>query len=163
MRGVHRECLVKKIRHMHSDLAICAWALPPPVFLRFTSPSTTLCAASSEQEEWVTTTANTVVGASGSGETFNLPSVLPPGGFPPSFQAAKAALKRKYRHLRRALGKDGMLFADEIFEIRPLEGEIWARSEIEVSVSQRLDISSNMKEVESSCPPSTSKVPVTWR
>lgn len=53
-------------------------------------------------------------------------------GFPPSFQAAQAALKRKYRHLRRALGKDGMLFADEIFEIRPLQGEIWARSEIEV-------------------------------
>lgn len=53
-------------------------------------------------------------------------------GLPPSYQAAQAALKRKYRHLRRALGKDGMLFADEIFEIRPLEGEIWARSEIEV-------------------------------
>ncbi|CAM9527029.1 unnamed protein product, partial [Laminaria digitata] len=53
---------------------------------------------------------------------------------PPSFQAAQAALKRKYRHLRRALGKDGMLFADEIFEIRPLEGDIWARSEIEVTV-----------------------------
>ena len=53
---------------------------------------------------------------------------------PPSFQAAQAALKRKYRHLRRALGKDGMLFADEIFEIRPLEGEIWAQSEIEVTV-----------------------------
>lgn len=52
---------------------------------------------------------------------------------PPSFQAALAALKRKYRHLRRALSKDGMLFADEIFEIRPLEGEIWARSEIEVT------------------------------
>ncbi|CAN0131790.1 unnamed protein product, partial [Ectocarpus sp. 12 AP-2014] len=52
----------------------------------------------------------------------------------PSFQAAQAALKRKYRHLRRALGKDAMLFADEIFEIRPLEGEIWARSEIEVTV-----------------------------
>lgn len=53
---------------------------------------------------------------------------------PPSIQAAQAALKRKYRHLRRALGKDGMLFADEIFEIRPLEGEIWARSEIEVQL-----------------------------
>lgn len=55
-------------------------------------------------------------------------------GLPPSFQAAQAALKRKYRHLRRALGKDAMLFADEIFEIRPLEGEIWAQSEIEVTV-----------------------------
>lgn len=55
-------------------------------------------------------------------------------GLPPSFQAAQAALKRKYRHLRRALGKDAMLFADEIFEIRPLDGEIWARSEIEVTV-----------------------------
>lgn len=41
-------------------------------------------------------------------------------------------MKRKYRHLRRALEKDRMLFADEIFEIRPLEGDIWARSEIEV-------------------------------
>ncbi|CAM9965954.1 unnamed protein product, partial [Ectocarpus fasciculatus] len=51
-----------------------------------------------------------------------------------SDKAAQAALKRKYRHLRRALGKDAMLFADEIFEIRPLEGEIWARSEIEVTV-----------------------------
>lgn len=58
-------------------------------------------------------------------------------GFPPSFQAAQAALKRKYRHLRRALGKDGMLFADEIFEIRPLQGEIWARSEIEVGRTER--------------------------
>lgn len=91
------------------------------------------------QEEWATATASTFV-ASGEvandsfrkpgGQTLKPHSVV--AGLPPSFQAAQAALKRKYRHLRRALGKDGMLFADEIFEIRPLEGDIWARSEIEV-------------------------------
>lgn len=91
------------------------------------------------QEEWATATASTFA-ASGevANGSFRNPArqTLKPhsvvAGLPPSFQAAQAALKRKYRHLRRALGKDGMLFADEIFEIRPLEGDIWARSEIEV-------------------------------
>lgn len=115
------------------------------------------------QEEWATATASTVIamgagsgggggGGGGTGEettnsswpspkaarapaiTATAPAIAASVWLPPSFQAAQAALKRKYRHLRRALGKDGMLFADEIFEIRPLEGEIWARSEIEVTV-----------------------------
>lgn len=72
-------------------------------------------------------------------------------GFPPSFQAAQAALKRKYRHLRRALGKDGMLFADEIFEIRPLQGEIWARSEIEVGQGRYLQRSDTQLPVTGEC------------
>ncbi|CAM9551896.1 unnamed protein product [Chrysoparadoxa australica] len=61
----------------------------------------------------------------------------PPGNvasLPPALKAQQAALKRKYRQLRRALEEDQMLFADEIFEIRPITGEIWAKSEIEVTV-----------------------------
>lgn len=96
------------------------------------------------QEEWTTATASTVAALGGGGQAAGAGAAGAEGGMvpaprggavlPPSFQAAQAALKRKYRHLRRALGKDGMLFADEIFEIRPLEGEIWAQSEIEVTV-----------------------------
>ncbi|CAM9537178.1 unnamed protein product [Discosporangium mesarthrocarpum] len=58
---------------------------------------------------------------------------------PPSFKVAQAALRRKYRHLGRALAQDSMLFADEIFEIRPLTGDIWAKSEIEVTIFFRPD------------------------
>jgi len=65
--------------------------------------------------------------------------VAPTGGqkFPPALRALQAALRRKYRHLRRALEEDNMLFADEVFEILPLTGEIWANSEIEVTVKFR--------------------------
>ena len=58
---------------------------------------------------------------------------------PAHARAARAALARKYRHLRRALEDDQMAFADQNFEIKPLSGEIWANSEIEVAVTFRPD------------------------
>ena len=61
------------------------------------------------------------------------------GMIPPAARAARAGLTRKYRHLRRALQEDGMAFADENFEIKPLSGEIWANSEIEVTITFRPD------------------------
>ena len=39
---------------------------------------------------------------------------------PAHARAARAALVRKYRHLRRALEDDQMAFADQNFEIKPL-------------------------------------------
>ena len=53
--------------------------------------------------------------------------------------ARSAALSRKYRHLRRALQEDQMGFADQNFEIKPMTGEIWANSEIEVTITFRPD------------------------
>jgi hydrocephalus-inducing protein len=52
---------------------------------------------------------------------------------PPTARAALSALKRKYRHLRRALNEDAMLFADDSFELRPLSGEVWANSSVQVT------------------------------
>ncbi|CAM9191035.1 unnamed protein product, partial [Phaeothamnion confervicola] len=54
-----------------------------------------------------------------------------------AFHAARAALRRKYRHLREALDADGMLFVDRAFELSPLRGEVWARSETMVTVAFR--------------------------
>jgi len=57
-------------------------------------------------------------------------------------QAAKdeeAKLVRKYRLLRNALEKDEMRFVDDIFEISPILGQVWAHSEIEISVCFRPD------------------------
>ena len=48
-------------------------------------------------------------------------------------RAAKSSLVRKYRNLRVALENDPMLFVDDIFDITPCEGMVWAKSEIEVS------------------------------
>lgn len=50
-------------------------------------------------------------------------------------RAALATLKRKYRNLRLALQNDNMSFVDNIFDVTPLEGQVWANSEIEVTVS----------------------------
>eukprot|EP01032_Pedospumella_encystans_P008479 gene8479-10061_t len=50
-----------------------------------------------------------------------------------------AALVRKYRNLRKALEKDDMQFVDDIFEITPTEGQVWAHSEVEISVCFRPD------------------------
>jgi len=60
-------------------------------------------------------------------------------GVPAKVRVARAALSRKYRHLRRALEEDSMGFADNNFEIKPMTGEIWANSEIEVTVTFRPD------------------------
>ena len=54
-------------------------------------------------------------------------------------RAEEAALVRKYRNLRRALEMDPMHFVDDIFEISPVEGLIWANSELEITVSFRPD------------------------
>ena len=51
----------------------------------------------------------------------------------------EAKLLRKYRLLRNALEKDDMRFVDDIFEISPLFGQVWAHSEIEISVCFRPD------------------------
>eukprot|EP00606_Chrysophyceae_sp_TOSAG23-5_P000584 GSChrysophyteH2.ASY1.ANO1.693.1 assembled CDS len=50
-------------------------------------------------------------------------------------RAEEASLVRKYRNLRRALEVDSMLFVDDIFDISPTEGQVWANSELEVTVS----------------------------
>lgn len=49
-------------------------------------------------------------------------------------KAAFAALVRKYRNLHTALDSDPMLFVDEIFEIIPMIGTVWPRSETEITV-----------------------------
>ncbi|KAJ1445550.1 hypothetical protein M885DRAFT_473458 [Pelagophyceae sp. CCMP2097] len=59
------------------------------------------------------------------------------GAVPVATRSARAALTTKYRHLRQALEKDDMVFADENFELKPLSGEVCALSEIEVSVTFR--------------------------
>ena len=46
-----------------------------------------------------------------------------------------AALSRKYKHLRRAVEEDKLLFADESFRIEPASGEVWANSEFEFTIS----------------------------
>ena len=52
---------------------------------------------------------------------------------PLSAKAAEAALIRKYRNLRVALEKDPMSFVDDIFEISPVEGQVWSNSEMEIA------------------------------
>eukprot|EP01034_Spumella_vulgaris_P022205 gene22205-28319_t len=54
-------------------------------------------------------------------------------------RADAACLVRKYRNLRKALEKDAMQFVDDIFEISPIEGQVWAHSEIEITVCFRPD------------------------
>lgn len=56
-------------------------------------------------------------------------------GLPFAAQAEDASLVRKYRNLRKALELDNMLFVDDIFEVSPAEGQVWANSEMEISVS----------------------------
>eukprot|EP00935_MAST-01C_sp_MAST-1C-sp1_P000586 g586.t1 len=52
-------------------------------------------------------------------------------------RAELAALVRKYKNLRKAVQEDEMYFADENFQIEPQTGEIWANSEIEITVTFR--------------------------
>jgi hydrocephalus-inducing protein len=54
----------------------------------------------------------------------------------------EAVLIRKYRNLRKALEADKMLFVDDIFDITPIEGEVWAHSEMEITVCFRPDTAS---------------------
>ena len=54
-------------------------------------------------------------------------------------RAARSALATKYRHLRQALEKDNMVFSDDVFEIKPLSGEVRALSEVDVHVTFRPD------------------------
>eukprot|EP00606_Chrysophyceae_sp_TOSAG23-5_P001379 GSChrysophyteH2.ASY1.ANO1.1161.1 assembled CDS len=56
-----------------------------------------------------------------------------------SLDDLEASLVRKYRNLRRALEVDSMLFVDDIFDITPSEGQVWANSELEVTISFRPD------------------------
>ena len=49
--------------------------------------------------------------------------------------AQEAQIVRKYRNLRTALSKDFLPFVDNIFEITPLEGQVWAASELEQTVT----------------------------
>ena len=60
-------------------------------------------------------------------------------GIPFGARAEEASLVRKYRNLRRALEVDSMLFVDDIFDITPSEGQVWANSELEVTISFRPD------------------------
>ena len=61
------------------------------------------------------------------------------GYIPLAAKADNAALVRKYRNLRCALEKDSMQFVDDIFEITPIEGQVWAHSEMEIVVCFRPD------------------------
>ena len=56
-------------------------------------------------------------------------------GMPLAKRRELAALSRKYKHLRRAVEEDQLLFADESFRIEPASGEVWANSEFEFTIS----------------------------
>ena len=60
-------------------------------------------------------------------------------GIPFGARAEEASLVRKYRNLKRALEVDNMLFVDDIFDVSPSEGQVWANSELEITVSFRPD------------------------
>jgi len=55
----------------------------------------------------------------------------------PAKRAELAKLKRKYKNLHKAVEEDKMRFADDSFELEPMSGDIWANSEIEITVSFR--------------------------
>jgi hypothetical protein len=59
--------------------------------------------------------------------------------YSPQARADAAILMRKYRNLRTALENDPMQFVDDIFEISPVSGNVWARSEIEITITFRPD------------------------
>ena len=58
-------------------------------------------------------------------------------GVPPAMRVEQAVLRRKYQNLRKAVEEDRMTFVDENFQLEPTTGEIWANSEIEVTVTFR--------------------------
>lgn len=49
-------------------------------------------------------------------------------------QTSRAALNRKYRQLERALEEDKMFYEDDVFEVRPVQGEIWPGSDVNITV-----------------------------
>lgn len=55
-------------------------------------------------------------------------------GVPAGARAELAALARKYRNLRRQVDEDQLLFTDDAFAIEPASGEIWAHSDIDVTI-----------------------------
>ena len=48
-------------------------------------------------------------------------------------------LSRKYKIIRKAIEEDYLLFEDQIFNIEPLQGQIWPNSEMTVTVTFRPD------------------------
>ena len=56
-------------------------------------------------------------------------------GVPFEMRAELAALTRKYRNLRRQVSEDALLFTDGAFTLEPSEGEIWAHSNIDITVT----------------------------
>merc|ERR1711968_90933 len=57
------------------------------------------------------------------------------GNMPAAKRRELAALVRKYKHLRRAVQEDALLFADENFSIEPISGEVWVNSELEFTIT----------------------------
>ena len=54
-----------------------------------------------------------------------------------ALQLQQAVIRRKYSNLRKAVEEDKMIFVDENFQIEPAEGEIWANSEMELTLTFR--------------------------
>eukprot|EP00937_MAST-01D_sp_MAST-1D-sp2_P000047 g47.t1 len=54
-----------------------------------------------------------------------------------ALQLQQAVIRRKYSNLRKAVEEDKMIFVDENFQIEPIEGEIWANSEMELTLTFR--------------------------
>ncbi|XP_035679087.1 LOW QUALITY PROTEIN: hydrocephalus-inducing protein homolog [Branchiostoma floridae] len=52
----------------------------------------------------------------------------------PTLRDKMSLLTRTYENRRRIVSGDSMLFADDVFQIEPLEGEIWPNQSAEVSV-----------------------------
>merc|ERR1712159_413805 len=59
------------------------------------------------------------------------------GGQPDELRLQQAVIRRKYSNLRKAVEEDKMIFVDENFQIEPIEGEIWANSEMSLTVTFR--------------------------
>ena len=72
-------------------------------------------------------------------ENYQINEIDADDGVPYRARADEAVLLRKYRNLRLALENDPMQFVDDIFEISPLEGTLYANSEMEVAVVFRPD------------------------
>ena len=78
-----------------------------------------------------------LVGAVSHDDDEEFPNVLNINQSSDSFNlvAQKAELTTKYRNLRLSLRNDPMPFVDNVFDISPLEGQVWAQAEVEVTVT----------------------------
>jgi hydrocephalus-inducing protein len=56
-------------------------------------------------------------------------------GLPMAKRREISALSRKYKNLRKAVEEDPLHFANDNFTVEPIAGEIWANSEVEVTVT----------------------------